>query len=125
MWSFLSFLLYLPIILPIKLEHMKNLTQEQWKESLERDNNAQILDVRTEEEFIEGFIPDAKNIDIYKGQGFIDEINQLDKSKSYYVYCRSGARSAQACALMNQQGIENAYNLMGGITEWEGEVNHQ
>lgn len=125
MWSFLSFLLYLPIILPIKLEQMKNLTQEQWKESLERDNNAQILDVRTEEEFIEGFIPDAKNIDIYKGQGFIDEINQLDKSKSYYVYCRSGARSAQACALMNQQGIENAYNLMGGITEWEGEVNHQ
>lgn len=104
---------------------MKNLTQEQWKESLERDNNAQILDVRTEEEFIEGFIPDAKNIDIYKGQGFIDEINQLDKSKSYYVYCRSGARSAQACALMDQQGIENAYNLMGGITEWEGEVNHQ
>lgn len=101
---------------------MKNLTQDQWKEGLAADNNAKILDVRTEEEFVEGYIPDATNIDIYKGQGFIDRINELDKSKNYYVYCRSGARSAQACALMEQQGFENAYNLMGGITEWEGEI---
>jgi len=101
---------------------MKNLTQDQWKEALDKDQNAQVLDVRTEEEFIEGYIPTAKNIDIYKGQGFLDEINELDKSKNYYVYCRSGARSAQACALMNENGIENAYNLMGGITDWEGNI---
>lgn len=101
---------------------MKNLTQEQWKESLKNDENAAILDVRTEEEYIEGFIPDAANIDIYKGQGFLDEIDKLDKSKNYYVYCRSGARSAQACALMHQKGFNNAYNLMGGISEWEGEI---
>jgi len=101
---------------------MKNLTQDQWKEALDKDQNAQVLDVRTEEEFIEGYIPTAKNIDIYKGQGFLDEINELDKSKNYYVYCRSGARSAQACALMNENGIENAYNLMGGITDWEGDI---
>lgn len=104
---------------------MKNLTQEQWKEAMESDENAFILDVRTEDEFIEGFIPDAKNLDIYKGQEFLDEVGKLDKDKNYYVYCRSGARSSQACALMNQQGIENAYNLMGGITEWEGEIIHQ
>ncbi len=101
---------------------MKNLTQEQWSKEVDQDKDAVVLDVRTEEEFIEGYIPSAKNIDIYKGQGFLDEVNQLDKSKNYYVYCRSGARSAQACALMNQQGFENAYNLMGGITEWEGEI---
>ncbi|HSJ12283.1 MAG TPA: rhodanese-like domain-containing protein [Gillisia sp.] len=104
---------------------MKNLTQEQWKEALEKDENAVILDVRTEAEFIEGFIPEAKNLDIYKGQDFLNEIGKLDKDKSYYVYCRSGARSSQACALMNQQGIENTYNLMGGIAEWEGEITHQ
>ncbi|MEP6260846.1 MAG: rhodanese-like domain-containing protein [Gillisia sp.] len=104
---------------------MKNLTQEQWKEALENDENAVILDVRTEAEFIEGFIPEAKNLDIYKGQGFLNEVGKLDKDKSYYVYCRSGARSSQACALMNQQGIENTYNLMGGIAEWEGEIAHQ
>lgn len=101
---------------------MKNLTQEQWSNEVSQDKDAVILDVRTEEEFIEGYIPNAKNIDIYKGQGFLDEIEKLDKSKNYYVYCRSGARSAQACALMKQQGIENAYNLMGGITDWEGEI---
>ena len=104
---------------------MKNLTQEQWKEALENDENAVILDVRTEAEFIEGFIPEAKNLDIYIGQDFLNEVGKLDKDKSYYVYCRSGARSSQACALMNQQGIENTYNLMGGISEWEGEITHQ
>ncbi|MGB8706311.1 MAG: rhodanese-like domain-containing protein [Gillisia sp.] len=101
---------------------MKNLTSEQWANSLEKDNNAQILDVRTEDEFIEGYIPGAKNIDIYKGQGFLDAINELDKNKNYYVYCRSGARSAQACALMGQNGLNNTYNLLGGISEWEGEI---
>lgn len=104
---------------------MKNLTQEQWKEGIEKDENASILDVRTEEEYIEGFIPNSSNLDIYKGQEFLDEVGKLDKSKNYYVYCRSGARSAQACALMNQNGIENTYNLMGGITEWEGDINKQ
>lgn len=101
---------------------MKNLTQDQWAESLKNDENAQIIDVRTEEEYIEGYIPGSKNLDIHGGQEFIDEVDKLDKSKSYYVYCRSGARSAQACAIMNQQGFDNAYNLMGGITEWEGEI---
>lgn len=101
---------------------MKNLTQEEWKKGVESDENASVLDVRTEAEFTEGYIPNAANIDIYKGQGFLDEINKLDKSKRYYVYCRSGARSAQACALMEQQGFETAYNLTGGIMEWKGEI---
>jgi rhodanese-related sulfurtransferase len=101
---------------------MKNLSQEEWKQGILNGNNVEILDVRTPDEYEEGHIPNAKNIDIYKGQGFLDEVNELDKSKEYYVYCRSGARSAQACALMQQQGFENTYNLQGGIMEWEGEV---
>ncbi|MGB8704513.1 MAG: rhodanese-like domain-containing protein, partial [Gillisia sp.] len=64
---------------------MKNLTQEQWAENVKEDSNSEILDVRTQDEFIEGYIPGAKNIDIYKGQGFLDAINDLDKNKSYYV----------------------------------------
>ena len=101
---------------------MKNLSQEEWKQGTSNMENIEILDVRTPDEFNEGYIPGAKNIDIYKGQVFLDEVNQLDKSKEYYVYCRSGARSAQACALMQQQGFENTYNLQGGITDWTGEV---
>ena len=46
----------------------------------------------------------------------------LDKSKSYFIYCRSGARSGQACQLLNQMGIKATYNLDGGILSWNGDV---
>ncbi|TDD74166.1 rhodanese-like domain-containing protein [Flavobacterium caseinilyticum] len=99
-----------------------NLTQVDWVSQFEADENAVILDVRTEDEFNEGFIASAINIDIHRGQDFVTEIEALDKNKNYYVYCRSGMRSAKACEIMNQLGFENAYNLIGGITEWDGEV---
>jgi rhodanese-related sulfurtransferase len=101
---------------------MKELTQEDWKTQLENDNEAVLLDVRTEEEVEEGYIPNAKNIDIYKGQGFINEVEKLDKSKHYYIYCRSGKRSSQACTLLDQMGFSETYNLIGGFSEWEGET---
>ncbi|SFW73057.1 Rhodanese-related sulfurtransferase [Sinomicrobium oceani] len=101
---------------------MADLTQEEWAEQVAQHKEAVVLDVRTEEEFEDGYIPDAINIDIRQGQGFIDELEKLDKSKTYYVYCRSGARSAQACALMEQLGFDEAYNLLGGILEWEGDI---
>lgn len=100
---------------------MKDLNQEEWQEKLKNDKDAVILDVRTEEEVDEGYIPDAKNIDIYKGQGFINEVEKLDKSKHYYIYCRSGKRSSQACTLLDQMGFSETYNLLGGFSEWEGE----
>jgi rhodanese-related sulfurtransferase len=103
---------------------MSNLTQQQWTELLLNDKNAVILDVRTPEEFNNGKIPNSINIDIYKGQGFIYLVDELDKSKNFYVYCRSGARSGQACSVMNQMGIANAYNLLGGIMDWQGEVEY-
>ena len=99
-----------------------DLSQEEWTEKLKNDDNAFLLDVRTPEELEEGKIPNAANIDIYLGQVFMDEIQKLDKSKNYYVYCRSGNRSGQACAILNSIGIENAYNLEGGFMNWKGEV---
>ena len=101
---------------------MADLSQDDWKKQLEEDNNSIILDVRTQAEVDEGMIPNAKHIDIYKGQEFLDEIEALDKSKNYYVYCRSGARSGKACSIMNQLGFENAYNLEGGFMAWQGDV---
>lgn len=99
-----------------------DLTQEEWASELENDNNAVVLDVRTLAEVEQGIIPNAIHIDIYKGQGFIQELETLDKTKNYYVYCRSGNRSRQACSIMNRMGFENAYNLMGGIIKWDGEI---
>ena len=89
---------------------------------MEKDSNAVILDVRTEVEIEDGIIPNSINIDIYKGQEFIEELEKLDKAKNYYVYCRSGSRSGQACAIMNSIGFKNAYNLEGGFMNWEGET---
>ncbi|MCL6294305.1 rhodanese-like domain-containing protein [Jejuia spongiicola] len=101
---------------------MENLSQEEWVSQLENDDNAVIIDVRTDDEVADGIIVNAIHIDIYKGQEFVNEIEELDKDKSYYVYCRSGNRSGQACNIMNQLGFENAYNLEGGILEWEGDL---
>ena len=50
------------------------------------------------------------------------EIENIDKSKKYYVYCRSGARSGQACQVMNSIGINETNNLSGGILEWTGKT---
>ena len=105
-----------------KQNDMSNLSQTEWAKALTKQPEAVILDVRTEEEFESGYIPNAKNIDLRMGPGFIDEINTLEKNKSYYVYCRSGARSAQAVQLMRDLGFNETYNLLGGILDWEGEV---
>ena len=99
-----------------------DLSQEDWVAKVEEDENAIILDVRTMEEVEEGYIPNSLHYDIYMAQEFLDELEKLDKTKNYYVYCRAGNRSRQACALMNEMGFPNAFNLEGGIEEWEGEV---
>ncbi|MGF1556742.1 rhodanese-like domain-containing protein [Paucihalobacter sp.] len=101
---------------------MADLSQEDWAKQLESNNNAVILDVRTQDEVDQGIIPNAIHMDIHNGQGFIDELETLDKEKTYYVYCRSGARSAQACTIMEQIGFNKAYNLLGGIMNWQGEI---
>ena len=97
-----------------------NLKQQEWASKLAEDDNALILDVRTPEECAEGMIPNAVNLDIFKGQGFVYAVQELDPSKNFYVYCKAGSRSEQACRIMNELGIENTYNLLGGFMNWEG-----
>ena len=99
-----------------------NLSQDEWASQLAADANSAILDVRTEDEWQDGIIPGALLNDIYKGQGFIYRLEELDKSKNYYVYCKAGGRSAQACSIMSQMGFANTYNLEGGMMHWEGAV---
>lgn len=99
-----------------------DLNQNDWWEQFQADKNGVVIDVRTEDEFNSGIIPGALNMDIYKGQGFVYMIEELDKTKNYYVYCHAGSRSAQACQIMNKLDIPNAYNLLGGISKWNGPV---
>jgi rhodanese-related sulfurtransferase len=98
---------------------MENLMQNEWWEGAQQPD-AVILDVRTEDEWNNGYIPGAQLNDIYTGQAFIYRLEELDKTKPYYVYCHAGGRSAKACQVMEQLGFEHTYNLLGGISEWEG-----
>ena len=86
--------------------------------SLVDQQSGVILDVRTPEEFAEGHIPGAINLDV-NGSNFKDEIGKLDKAKSYEVYCRSGKRSLKASEMMQSEGFTKVTNLDGGILGWQ------
>ncbi|MEQ8908499.1 MAG: rhodanese-like domain-containing protein [Vicingaceae bacterium] len=95
---------------------MKNLDVKTFKEKINSDPQAVIIDVRTPEEEAEGLIENSVNMNLME-QSFPAKVMDLDKSKNYYVYCRSGGRSATACQFMSQQGL-SAFNLEGGIQAW-------
>ena len=77
-----------------------DLDQSSWEKQALTDKKGTILDVRTIEEYEISRIPDSKNIDFYNPQNFMQEIEKLNKDNNYYVYCRTGVRSANSCALM-------------------------
>ncbi|MBA7689245.1 Thiosulfate sulfurtransferase GlpE [subsurface metagenome] len=79
-----------------------------------------IIDVRTPEEFAEGHIENAVNID-FRSETFQDELNILDKDKSYLIYCLIGGRSGSALAIMEELNFREAYNMTGGIIQWQAE----
>lgn len=83
-----------------------------------KNNDMVILDVRTENEFAAGFIKSATHLDFYLPT-FKTSLDALPKHKTYFVYCHSGGRSANAMALMQAMGFQTVYNLLGGITAWK------
>lgn len=80
--------------------------------------NAVLLDVRTMEEVNEGRISEQINLD-FKAPEFDLLIKGLDKSKTYFVYCASGIRSAKAADKMKAEGFDRVYLLEGGMQAWE------
>lgn len=101
---------------------MRNLPQKEWEEQLASDPNAIILDVRTENECAHGVLENAKCLDIFQRDTFTERLDKMDKSKNYYVYCRSGQRSANACQIMDEMGFKQTFNLTGGIAAWTGKI---
>ena len=88
----------------------------------ENQNNPDfvILDVRTAEEVADGYIENAINIDFYS-ENFRDEVDRLDKNRTYIIYCRSGRRSGNALDIMAELNFREVYNISGGILDWEAE----
>lgn len=102
-------------------KQINNINAELFEEIISQNNNAVILDVRTSKEHHSERIPNSILIDFYQPD-FITNIGKLDRSKSYFVYCHSGARSIMAANEMLKLGFENIYNLKNGITSWQGDV---
>jgi rhodanese-related sulfurtransferase len=102
------------------MKSVENLDSKTFEQKFTEDKNAVLLDVRTPIENQMVRIPNSILIDINSPM-FMQEIEKLDKSKSYYVYCRSGNRSFHAGNFMLQAGFEKVYNLEPGIIGWHGE----
>ncbi len=81
-------------------------------------NDVILIDVRTPEEIAEGKIKNALEID-YVANDFQSKILELDKTKNYVVYCRSGGRSGKAVEFMLSEGFESVKNVTGGMMEYE------
>lgn len=87
---------------------------------LMKKHNAVLLDVRTMEEYQEGYIPGAVLIDVNKQDDFLQQVQKLDKSKRYLLYCRSGKRSEKALVLMKENGFRKLFHLENGFEGWDG-----
>lgn len=96
------------------------LTAEEAKKRLDADKKIVIVDVRTKEEYIENHIPNALLLPV-------DTISEKaatvtpDKTKTYFIYCRSGNRSATAASMLIQMGYTSIYDF-GGIIDWPYET---
>lgn len=90
---------------------------EQFKNEIAKPSVV-ILDVRTPEEFAEGHLPNAVNID-YKAADFAQKVDSLDHNIQYEVYCRSGHRSGESVKIMEEKGFKNVHHLEGGILKWQ------
>lgn len=99
------------------MKYPKNLNAKEFKEAINSDKSAVILDVRTPSEYSEGHISNSILIDIYNPE-FQNKILELDKTKNYYIYCRSGSRSYHAGVFMLTQGFQSVQHLEEGILSW-------
>jgi rhodanese-related sulfurtransferase len=94
-----------------------NAEPEQFQSLISKEK-VQLIDVRTPEEFKEGHLNHALNIDYYS-DSFSSEISKLDNQKPVYIYCHSGKRSTNSVAIFKKAGFTKIYNLDGGIQGWK------
>lgn len=82
--------------------------------------DVQLVDVRTPEEYVEGYIEGFQNINFFSDT-FSQDIEELDKTKPVILYCRSGKRSANSAKILKEKGFVKIYDLGGGFTKWVSE----
>ncbi|WP_348825144.1 thioredoxin domain-containing protein [Flavobacterium aestuarii] len=89
-----------------------------YSEKIKATPDAQILDVRTPDEYATGHIENSDNVD-FLANSFVLKTDKYDKTKPVFVYCKSGGRSAKASEKLAELGFTTVYNLDGGMLKWE------
>jgi rhodanese-related sulfurtransferase len=101
----------------LEAQTKKEVNSKQASVLLQKDSKLIVLDVRTPEEFKEGHIKGAINIDIRQEDAF-SKIDKLNRTAKYLVYCRTNHRSGMAVDHMMQSGFKNVYQMMDGFPGW-------
>jgi thioredoxin len=96
-----------------------NVDANAFNELVNASKQAQLIDVRTPEEYSKGHLINALNFD-WNGNEFDKQVSSLNKEASVFVYCLSGGRSAAAAAQLRSAGFKNVIELNGGIMKWRG-----
>ena len=96
---------------------IKTIPVQEFSQKINATQEKTIIDVRTPEELSSGTIPQAIHVDFYNPQ-FETQIDQLDKSKPIFIYCKSGGRSGNALEIFRKKGFQTVYNLQGGMMAW-------
>lgn len=97
---------------------IKILNLSEFKEAINA-KDVQLVDVRTADEFKDGAIESALNIDFFQQENFTKEFEKLDKDQPLYLYCRSGNRSQKAAAKLEAMGFTKIFDLQGGYMNWK------
>ncbi len=94
---------------------VKEINSNELSQWLKEETPILLVDVRSPQEMAQASIPSGKPLPLSL---LPLRVNEIPANKKVVFYCRSGARSAQACMFMTQQGYDNVYNLQGGIISW-------
>lgn len=114
---FITLLLLLSFTVLAQAQKVVQVTSNEVSTLLAKDKKWIVLDVRTPDEFKEGHIKNAINIDINSDDAF-QKIDKLNKNAKYIVHCRSNHRSGIATVYMNKHGFKTIYQMMDGYLGW-------
>ena len=114
------FILSLSIFLSSCTEKFQYISVEEFNSF--SDDEFELIDVRTLEEFQSGHISTAINIDFFS-TNFIDEIKEFETSLNLILYCRTDNRSSKSAKILADNDFKNVYVIKGGIEEWIGQGN--
>ncbi len=106
-------------LLSFFMKEVKKLDSSEFRLRLHNNKKARLIDVSSEGEHRELHIPGSLNYDVLSPE-FIGKLECMNKSRTYFIYCRNGKRSETAIRLMEEFGFKRVYALMSGLQDWKG-----